>query len=153
MKHHITIFSVCLLVALGTLTVQGQTVSGTSADEQMIRQLIEKHASSARKDDVAGMISTMHSDVVTRLDDGRVLAGRSANAKFLQEIAAGGPHHLAHHHPLESINIRFLTSEIAFVDVDSVSVSGSGPRTPYFLLFTKVDGEWGVAEVRNGPGY
>lgn len=153
MKNHVAICSFSLLVALGTLTARAQTVAGTSSDVQTIRELMEKHASSARNDDVAGMALTMRTDAVTRLDNGRFLVGRAANAKVLREIAAGGPHRLAHRHPPESIRIRFLTPDVAFVDVDSVSVSGSGPRTPYFLLFTKVNGKWGVAEVRNGPDY
>ena len=150
MKYQLAICSFFLVAALGAISAQAQTVRGTSADRQAIRQLIEKHASSARKDDVEGMVSTMHADAVARLDDGRFLVGRAANARFLGKIAAGGPHRLAHRHPPESVRMRFVTPEVAFVDVDSVSVSGSGPRTPYFLLFTKVDGKWGVAEVRNG---
>lgn len=84
-----TICSIFLAVGLGTLSANAQTVRGTPADEQAIRQLIEKHASSARKDDVAGMISTMHADAVTRLDDGQFLVGSAANAKFFQDIVAG----------------------------------------------------------------
>lgn len=119
MKNHLAICSLALLVAIGTLTARAQTASGTASDVQTIRQLVEKHASSARKDDVAGMVSTMHVDAVTRLDEGQFLVGRVANAKFLGKIAAGGPHRLAHRHPPESIRIRFLTPDIAFVDVDS----------------------------------
>jgi|GEM_PF-4476514 len=153
MQKHVAICSFSLLVALGSLTASAQTVSGPPSDVQTIRQLVEMHASSARNDDVAGMVATIHADAVARLDDGQFLVGRAANTKFIQEIAAGGPHRLAHRHPPESIRIRFLTPDIAFVDVDSAPVTGSGPRTPYFLLFTKVNGQWGAAEVRNGPYY
>ena len=153
MKKHIASCSCFLVLALATVSAHSQTVSGTPSDVQAIRQLMEKHASSAWKDEVAGMASTMHADAVARLDDGRILVGRAANAKFLRKIAAGGPHRLAHRHPPESIRIRFLTPYMAFVDVDSVSVSGSGPQTPYFLLLTKINGKWGVAEVRNGPDH
>lgn len=142
MKKHIAICSFFLLLNIGTLTAKDQAVSGMPSDVQTIIKLVEKHASSARKDDVAGMVSTMHADAVTRLDDGQFWVGRVANANFLREIAAGGPNHLAHRHPPESIRIRFLTSDIAFVDVGSVSASGSGPRMPYFLLFSKVNGKW-----------
>jgi ketosteroid isomerase-like protein len=153
MKTQIAICSLFLAAALGTPSVYAQTVLGTPTDKQVIRQLIEKHASSARNDDVAGMVSTMHADVVARLDDGRFLVGRAANAKFLREIAAGGPHRLAHRHPPGSIRIRFLAPDVAFVDLNSVSVSASDPQTPYFLVFTKVEGKWGAAEVRNGVDY
>ncbi|MEO7101950.1 MAG: hypothetical protein ABI119_01310 [Gemmatimonadaceae bacterium] len=71
MEKHVAICSFSLLVALGAMTASAQTVSETPADVQTIRLLIEKHASSARKDDVAGMVSTMHADAVARLDDGQ----------------------------------------------------------------------------------
>lgn len=153
MKHHIAICSFFLLAAFGTRTVCAQTVTGTPSDVQTIRALIEKHASSARNDDVAGMVSTMHADAVTRLDDGQFLVGRGANEKFFRDITAGGPHRLAHRHPPESIRLRFLTPDVAFVDVESASASGTGPQTPYFLLLTRINGTWGVAEVRNGPDH
>lgn len=153
MKYQIAVFGFFLALGIGTLPAPAQTVSGTPADTQAIKQSIEKHASSAREDDVDGMVSTMHADADARLDDGRFLVGRAENAKFYRGIVAGGPHRLAHRHPPESIRIRFLTSDVAFVDVDSVPVSGSGQRTPYFLVFTKVDGKWEVAEVRNGVDY
>lgn len=71
-------------------------------------------------------------------------------AKFYRSIVAGGPHRLAHAHPTDSIRIRFLEPDVAFVDVESASMSGMGSRTPCFLVFTKVDGAWGVAVVRSG---
>lgn len=153
MKYSTAVCGLLLAACLVSLSAHAQTVPGTPADNQAIRQLIEKHASSARRDDVDGMVSTIHTDADVRLDDGRLLTGRAENAKFFREIIAGGPHRLAHRHPPESIRIRFLTADVVFVDVDSASVSGSGPRTPYFLVFTKVDGKRGMAAVRNGVDY
>lgn len=133
------------------LAAQAQTVPGTAADKQAIRKLVAAHANSAQRDDVPGMIATMHRDADTRLDDGAFLVGSEENAQFLHHIVSGGPHRLAHVHPADSIRIRFLQPDVAFVDVDSVSMSGTGPRTPYFLVVTKVEKKWGVAVVRNGP--
>jgi ketosteroid isomerase-like protein len=151
LKSHIAICSLFLAVVLSPLAAQAQTVPGTPADERAIRQLVAAHANSAQRDDVDGMIATMHRDADTRLDDGTFLVGSKENAQFLQHIVAGGPHRLAHVHPAESTRIRFLQPDVAFVDVDSVSMSGSGPKTPYFLVVTKVENKWGVAVVRNGP--
>jgi len=150
MNRRAVFVSLCLTFVVGTLPVDAQTVRGTPADAQVIRQLVAAHASSAQKDDVAGMVATQHEDVDERLDDGRHLVGRAAVAKFYSSIVAGGPRRLAHIHPTESVKIRFLTPEVAFVDVASTSMTGTGPRTPYFLVVTKVNGKWGVAEVRNG---
>jgi hypothetical protein len=77
MKSHIAICGLLPLVAFGTPTARAQTVSGTPSDVQAIRQLVDMHASSARKDDVTGMAQTMHAEAVTRLDDGRFLVGRA----------------------------------------------------------------------------
>ena len=142
---------VLLLAVLAvTFPAYAQTITATPADEQSIKELVAQHASSAQKDDVDGMVATQHDDVDERLDDGRILAGKAEVAKFYRSIVAGGPHRLAHVHPTNSIRIRFLKPDVAFVDVDSASMSGKGSRTPYFLVFTKVDGKWGVAVVRSG---
>lgn len=140
-----------LLVLLAfTLSAHAQTVAGTPADEQSIKELIAQHASSAQKDDVDGMVATQHDDVNERLYDGRLLVGKAEVAKFYRSIVAGGPHRLAHVHPTNSIRIRFLNPDVAFVDVESASMAGKGSRTPYFLVFTKIDGKWGVAVARSG---
>ena len=139
-----------LVLFFWNLPVTAQTVSGTPQDEEEIRHLIAMHAESGQKDDVDGMVATQHEDVDERLDDGRLLIGKNEVAEFYKSIASGGPHRLAHTHPTESIRIRFIKPDVAFVDVDSASMSGSGPRKPFFLLFTKVDEKWGVAVVRTG---
>jgi ketosteroid isomerase-like protein len=142
---------VLLLALLAfAMSAHAQTVTGTPADEQSIKELIAQHASSAQKDDVDGMVATQHDDVEERLYDGRILVGKSEVAKFYTSIVARGPHRLAHVHPTDSIRIRFLEPDVAFVDVASASMSGTGSRTPFFLVFTKVDGKWGVVVVRSG---
>ncbi|MEO9226709.1 MAG: hypothetical protein ABI328_10045, partial [Gemmatimonadaceae bacterium] len=101
MKYQTTVFGFFVALGLGTLSAPAQTVRGTPADIQAIKQSIEKHASSAREDDVDGMVSTMQVDADARLDDGRFLIGRAENAKFYRGIVAGGPHRMAHRHPPE----------------------------------------------------
>ena len=56
-----------LLASLAfTIPVYAQTVTGTPADEQSIKELIAQHASSAQKDDVDGMVATQHEDTRRR---------------------------------------------------------------------------------------
>lgn len=150
MKPRIAFLGLLLASVVGALPAYAQTVSGTPADEQAIRELLMAHASSAQQGDVDGMVATQHEDVDERLSNGHLLVGRDEVAQFFESIVSGGAHRLAHTHPAESVRIRFLKPDVAFVDVDSASMSGSGPRTPYFLVVTKVDGEWGVAVVRSG---
>lgn len=74
------------------------------------------------------------------------------------QLFSGGPTSKAHAHPPETIRIRFLRPDLAFVDVESVLGGGSDEedtaiattRVPFFLVFTKVEGEWGVAVERVG---
>lgn len=65
---------------------------------------------------------------------------------------------MTHDHPEETIRIRFLRPDVAFVDVESVSGGGTDQagaplpvaRTPLFVVFTKEQGRWGVAAQRSG---
>ena len=73
-------------------------------------------------------------------------------------LPSHGPTVMAHAHPENTIRIRFLRQDVAFVDVESVSGGGTNSagaaiplrRDPFFLVFTKVDGRWGVAVERMG---
>ena len=57
---------------------------------------------------------------------------------------------MAHAHPPESIRIRFLQPDVAFVDVDSVSVAGQGTRTAADDRLGKLR-KIGVAEAFGEP--
>jgi uncharacterized protein (TIGR02246 family) len=146
--------SVLMVIAVvaGCLSaaVHGQTVQGTSADEQAIRDLVALHASASQQDDLEGLVAGLHADADSRRGDGRILSGRAEIEKRYRDVLSGGPKRMAHAHPPETIRIRFLQSDVAFVDVESVSVAGQGPRTPFFLVFTKVEGKRGVAIERSG---
>jgi hypothetical protein len=65
---------------------------------------------------------------------------------------------MAHTHPPETIRISFLNPEVAFADVEAVFGGGTdeagkvipSTRIPFFVVFTRVEGEWGVAVARTG---
>ena len=139
-----------LVAGLASAAVYGQTVQGTPADDQAIRDLVALHASASQQDDIEGLVVGLHADADSRRADGRILSGRSEIEKRYRDIISGGPKRIAHAHPPETIRIRFLQPDVAFVDVESVSVAGEGQRTPFFLVFTKVQGKWGVAVERSG---
>ena len=56
--------SVLMVIAVvaGCLSaaVHGQTVQGTSADEQAIRDLVALHASASQQDDLEGLVAGLH---------------------------------------------------------------------------------------------
>jgi ketosteroid isomerase-like protein len=139
-----------LVAGSASAAVQGQTVQGTRADEQAIRDLVALHASASQQDDLEGLVAGLHDDADSRRADGRILSGRAEIEKRYRDVMSGGPTRMAHTHPPGTLRIRFLQSDVAFVDVDSASVAGQGPRTPFFLVFTKVQGKWGVAVERSG---
>jgi hypothetical protein len=95
------------------------------------------------------MVVSLHADADSRGANGAILNRAQIEQRYRGAVSAG-PKQMAHAHPAASIRIRFLQPDVAFVDVDSTSVSGEGPRTPYFLVFTKVQGKWGVAIERSG---
>jgi hypothetical protein len=83
-------------------------------------------------------------DADSRRADGRILSGRVEIEKRYRDVMSGGPARIAHAHPTETLRIRFLQSDVAFVDVDSTSVAGQGPRTLFFLVFTNGGGDLDV---------
>jgi len=150
MRASSVVLVVTLVAGFASTAVHGQTVQGTPADEQAIRDLVALHASASQQDDLEGLVVGLHADADSRRADGRILSGRAEIEKRYRDVMSGGPKRIAHAHPPETIRIRFLQPDVAFVDVESVSVAGEGPRTPFFLVFTKVQGKWGVAVERSG---
>lgn len=150
MRAGSVVLVVTLVAGLASAAVYGQTVQGTPADDQAIRDLVALHASASQQDDIEGLVVGLHADADSRRADGRILSGRAEIEKRYRDIISGGPKRIAHAHPPETIRIRFLQADVAFVDVESVSVAGEGQRTPFFLVFTKVQGKWGVAVERSG---
>jgi len=146
--------SVAIVIALlsGFLctAVRGQTVQTTPADEQAIKDLVALHASASQQGDLEGLVAGLHADADSRRADGSILSSRAEIEQIYRDILSGGPKRMAHAHPPETIRIRFLRPDVAFVDVESASVAGPGPRTPFFLVFTKVQDKWGVAVERRG---
>ena len=150
MRAGSVVLVVTLVAGLANAAVYGQTVQGTPADDQAIRDLVALHASASQQDDLEGLVAGLHADADSRRADGRILSGRAEIEKRYRDVMSGGPKRIAHAHPPETIRIRFLQADVAFVDVESVSVAGEGPRTPFFLVLTKVQGKWGVAVERSG---
>ncbi|MEM1190519.1 MAG: hypothetical protein AAGI72_18450 [Pseudomonadota bacterium] len=129
-----------------------------SEDERAIRNLIAEHAAASQIGDVDGLIAGYRDNSDLRWMDGALTQGISAIKQRYSEILSHGDRVMAHRHPKETIRIRFLSEDIAFADIDSVSgvmgeveqPSAGQTRTPFFVVFTKIDGEWGVAVERQG---
>ncbi len=129
-----------------------------AGDEAEIRRLIAAHAAASQHRDLRGLVDVYHADADVRYSDGTVLHGRVEIEKSYREALASDPGEVSHVHPAESIHIRFLRPDVAFVDVESVAVGNAGgsaapqpaTRVPLLVVFTKQDGRWGVVAQRSG---
>lgn len=150
----ITFLGVCLMVS----AAQAQTIKSDPADEKAIRDLIALHAAASQNGDFDRLVAGYHADTDVRRSDGIFLSGQKEIEQHYRDVLSGGPTSMAHTHPPQTIRIRFLRPDVAFVDVESVFGGGSDERgaaipptrVPFFLVFTKVEGEWGVAVERMG---
>ena len=157
MKTYLPTAVVGLVIGLSLVGVHAAPRSSAADDEQEIRRLIASHAAASQRGDVGGLVGVYHADADVRYSDGTVLRGKEEIEKSYREVLASEPKALAHSHPTETIHIRFLRPDVAFVDVESVSGGGGQAgmaekpsRTPLFVVFTKDNGKWGVAAQRSG---
>lgn len=140
------------------LVVSGAWAQATSEDEKVIRNLIAEHAAASQTGNFDGLVGGYREDSDVRWADGVLMEGLTEIHSLYREVLSNGAQTMAHRHPTETIRIRFLSEDVAFVDIDSlpgvmgdvVSPSHDQTTTPFFVVFTKVGGEWGVAIERQG---
>src|SRR5438445_13057765 len=92
---------------------------GTAADRKAIRDIIQAHAAAWNHRDAKAAAAVMAPDAVWITSSGTTLRGRAeierAHRKWLvEDSTAGGS---THAHPVESIEIRFLRSDVAVADL------------------------------------
>lgn len=149
-----TVLSLFLACSMSA-TVQAQP---RVEDERAIRQLIAEHWTASQTGDFDGLVGGYREDSDLRWADGVLVEGLPGIRKQYAEVLRNGSQVMAHHHPDETVRIRFLSEDIAFADIDSVpglldpdrEAAAAPATTSIFVVFTKVDGEWGVAIERQG---
>ncbi|WOJ95548.1 SgcJ/EcaC family oxidoreductase [Congregibacter brevis] len=130
----------------------------TLEDEQAIRNLIAEHAAASQTGDFEGLVGGYRDDSDVRWTDGVLMEGLSEIESGYREVLSNGAQVMAHRHPTDTIRIRFLSEDVAFADINSLpgvmgeveSPSHHQATTPFFVVFTKIAGEWGVAIERQG---
>ncbi|HET9708071.1 MAG TPA: SgcJ/EcaC family oxidoreductase [Gemmatimonadales bacterium] len=152
-----------LIASLFTLSclsaVQGRVASAQhSADEDLIRAVIQAHANAWNQRDAKAAASVYTQDAVIRTSSGQLLTGRAAieqaHREWLAEDTASGGS--IHSHPLETIKIRFLRPDVATADLDGCMTprASAGQSTsaadcvPLFIILIKREGRWQVTEQR-----
>lgn len=100
----------------------------SSADETTLRALIVAHAQASAAGNLRGLVDIYSLDADMISSGGVVTHGRDAiEAYYRQQLAGASAKSGRHHtHPPESIRIRFVTSDVALIDLPSRSVGGRG---------------------------
>ena len=132
-----------------------------SADQAQLRQLIAAHQLASEHGDLRGLTDIYAVDAEVIAGNGKVTRGRDAieadyRATLASASAKAGRHHT---HPADSIQIRFLSPDIALIDVASVNVGGTDAsgapmadaRAQLFTIWRKQAGNWFVVYQRVVP--
>ena len=147
---------IAMLCAVGP-SVQGQNES----DEAVLRSRIAAHEKASAQNDLRGLVDVYSLDAEMISASGTIVRGRTAiEAYYQQQLASSSARSGRHHtHPAEAIRIRFVTPEVALIDLPSRSVGGQDaagqPLAPSELtlitVWRKEAGVWLVASQRALP--
>ena len=134
-----------------TLAIQVALVScflgGSPQDEAAIRQTTEAFFDAWNRHDISALVSHWAEDATIINPDGRIAHGRKELKQLFAEARAASPgtsEHLSH------IAARFLSPDLAWVDVDLLIRAADAPDTPFHLvgLVQKKGTAWLWAEGR-----
>jgi uncharacterized protein (TIGR02246 family) len=152
------LFPVVFVISQGGL--RAQTVQGTPADLEAIHRIIQGHAIGWNKGDAKMVARLWHEDGDIRTSSETasgtgIVRGREAIQLRYEKMFAGWAKGTLHSHPGQ-VNIRFLTPDVAvgdgFYEVKGIK-GAEGKEQPvekgtWAIVVTKVNGEWGIAELR-----
>jgi len=150
----LTSLAVLLLLVLGGLPVAAQ---GSPRDSAEVRRLLLSHSDAWNRKDAkdAATVYLPEADILTPGGDrvqGRQAIEAAHAADFAADTAGGGSRNS---HPLETLWMRFLRSDLALVEVETrfdFPPDSSGPvrpeRSTLFLVLRKDHGHWGVLAQR-----
>jgi uncharacterized protein (TIGR02246 family) len=161
MSHSVS-FRSLLSVLLLHLSLASIVRAQTTQDEHAIRTIIQAHATAWNNRDPVAAAAILMPDGVWITSTGNVLRGRAAveraHRQWLADDSAQGGS--THSHPPETIRIRFLRPDVAVADLEGQNVGGRARdgtplpprRYPLFVVVSKYEGQWRIAEVRNTVG-
>jgi uncharacterized protein (TIGR02246 family) len=117
------------MVLVLALHVTGLAGAQSPADDTALRALIAAHERASAAGELRGLVDDYSLDADMISSSGVVTHGRDAiEAYYRQQLASASAQSGRHHtHPSEGIRIRFVTSDVALIDLPSRSVGGRGP--------------------------
>lgn len=95
-------------------------------EEAALREQIAAHERASAKGDLRGLVDVYSEDAEMIGTNGAVTRGRAAiEAYYSRQLASASAKSGRHHtHPSGSIRIRFITPDVALIDLPSRSVGG-----------------------------
>lgn len=149
------------LVAAMLLVVPALLGAQAPADEAALRERIAAHERASAANDLRGLVDVYSLDAEMIASSGAITAGRAAIEEFYRRqiegaAAKSGRHHT---HPIDGIRIRFVSPDVALIDLPSRSVGGRGANgdpmaASEIMLVTvwrKIDNQWLVVSQRALP--
>lgn len=153
-------FSFAIVIA--ALLLSTRPVSGQApGDEAALRKAIAAHEHASAMNDLRGLVDVYSPDAEMISASGAVTRGRDAiEAYYSQQVSSASARSGRHHtHPVEAIRIRFVTPDVALIDLPSRSVGGldaagqtMGPTELMLItVWRKQAGAWLVVSQRALP--
>lgn len=113
---------IAIVIPLHSLRAQ------SPADESSLRERIAAHERASVEGNLRGLVDVYSLDAEMIGTSGRVTSGRDAiEAYYRQQLASASATTGRHHtHPPDRIRIRFVTPNVALIDLPSRSIGGRG---------------------------
>lgn len=153
--------SFALALAIAVILPARAVTGQMPGDEAALRKAIAAHAHASATNDLRGLVDVYSPDAEMISASGAVTRGRNAiEAYYSQQISSASARTGRHHtHPVEAIRIRFVTPDVALIDLPSRSVGGldaaGQPMAPTELMlitvWRKQAGAWFVVSQRALP--
>jgi uncharacterized protein (TIGR02246 family) len=150
------ILAASLVLGLGLLFVSfaqgpGSSAKSNAGDEEAIRKAMAAYTEAYNKGDLEGVLGLWAPEAEFITEAGKVIRGREAlTALFKKNFAENKGSTIK----LTSKSIRFLKPDVAMQDsiVQLTLADKSVDSGPYAAVWTKTDGKWLLASVRDLPG-
>lgn len=149
------------LIAVAVVVCGRPVQSQTDSAEASLRSRIAAHERASAQNDLRGLVDVYSVDAEMISGAGAIVRGRYAiEAYYRHQIASASARSGRHHtHPPEAIRIRFVTPDVALIDLPSRSVGGQDaagqPLSPSELtlitVWRKEAGTWLVVSQRALP--
>lgn len=146
------------LTILMTLLLPAQS----TADETALRERIAAHERASAANDLRGLVDVYSVDAEMIAANGAITKGRPAIEEFYRRQITGEPAKSGRHHthPADGIRIRFVSPDVALIDLPSRSIGGRGAdgqplaasEITLITVWRKIDNQWLVVSQRALPG-